>query len=169
MGYNTNQCSEEGTNIKLYFYDDRFENVVEYYELTEEQLRFTGHPKDCIRLSDEDSNRYSILAIEEDKLVTFFVLHKNEGVKPYSNNSNSILLRAFSTDFRQQGRGFAKNALLLLPEFVKANFSEINEIVLAVNIQNEAAQRLYKKCGFVDEGIRKKGKKGELIIMSYYL
>ena len=164
----TNVLWEE-TKMQLYFYDDRFENAVEYYELTEEQLRFTGHPKDCIKLSGEEIDRYSILAIEEDKLVTFFVLHKNEGVKPYSNNNNSILLRAFSTDFRQQGRGFAKKALMLLPEFVKANFSETNEIVLAVNLQNEAAQRLYKKCGFVDEGIRKKGKKGELIIMSYYL
>ena len=136
--------------------------------ITEEQLRFTGHPKDCIKLSNEDSDRYSILAMEEDKLVTFFVLHKNEGVKPYSTNYNSILLRAFSTDFRHQGRGYAKKALMLLPEFVKENFSETNEIVLAVNLKNEAAQGLYKKCGFVDEGVRKMGKKGELIIMSYY-
>ncbi|CAM5221421.1 hypothetical protein UACE39S_03385 [Ureibacillus acetophenoni] len=155
--------------MQLYTYDDRFKNEVEAYELSEEQLRYTGHPKDCIKLSEEDSNRYSILAMEEDELVTFFVLHKNEGVKPYSTNNNSILLRAFSTDFRFQGRGYAKKALTLLPEFVKENFSETNEIVLAVNLQNEPAQRLYKKCGFVDEGVRKMGKKGELIIMSYYL
>ncbi|MGX9134997.1 GNAT family N-acetyltransferase [Rummeliibacillus sp. JY-2-4R] len=155
--------------MQLNFYDDRFKNAVEYYGLTEEQLRFTGHPNDCIKLSDEDSDRYSILAIEEDKLVTFFVLHKNEGVKPYSDNNNSILLRAFSTDSRQQGRGYAKKALKILPEFVKEKFSNINEIVLAVNRKNEAAQGLYKKCGFVDEGVRKIGKKGELIIMSYHL
>ncbi|ETI66427.1 GNAT family N-acetyltransferase [Neobacillus vireti] len=155
--------------MQLYIYDDSFKNKIEYYELTEEQLRSTGHPKDCIKLSNEDSDRYSILAIEEDKLVNFFVLHKNEGVKPYSSNNNSILLRAFSTDFRHQGRGYAKKSLMLLPEFVKENFSETNEIVLAVNLKNEAAQGLYKKCGFVDEGVRKMGKKGELIIMSYYL
>lgn len=155
--------------MQLYIYDDSFKNEIEYYELTEEQLRYTGHPKDCIKLLNEDSDRYSILAIEEDKLVTFFVLHKNEGVKPYSTNNNSILLRAFSTDFRHQGRGYAKKSLMLLPEFVKENFSETNEIVLAVNLKNEAAQGLYKKCGFVDEVVRKMGKKGELIIMSYYL
>ena len=43
----TNVLWEE-TEMQLYFYDDRFENAVEDYELTEEQLRFTGHPKDCI-------------------------------------------------------------------------------------------------------------------------
>ncbi|WP_316572409.1 GNAT family N-acetyltransferase [Neobacillus sp. YIM B06451] len=155
--------------MQLYLYDDRFKNAIEYYELTEEQLRYTGHPIECIKLSNEDSERYSILAMEEDKLVTFFVLHKNEGVKPYSNNNNSILLRAFSTDARYQGKGYAKKALILLPEFVKENFSETNEIVLAVNLKNEAAQGLYKKCGYVDEGVRKMGKKGELIIMSFHL
>jgi RimJ/RimL family protein N-acetyltransferase len=107
--------------------------------------------------------------MEKGKLVTFFVLHKNEGVKPYSNNIHAILLRAFSTDFRYQGMGYAKKALMLLPPFVKVNFKEINEIVLAVNVQNVVAQKLYQKCGFIDNGVRKMGKKGELIIMSYYL
>ena len=159
----------EESKMQLYFYEDRFKNVIKQYELTEDQLRYTGEPKDCIELSSEDSERYSILAIEEDTLVTFFVLHKNEGVKPYSNNHHSILLRAFSTDFRYQGKGYAKKSLMLLPEFIKENLSGINEIVLAVNLKNEVAQGLYKKCGFVDEGVRRMGKKGELIIMSYHL
>jgi RimJ/RimL family protein N-acetyltransferase len=156
-------------NMELYFYEDRFAMEIEHYKLTDEQLRYTGHPKECIHLSKVDPDRYSILAIVEGKLVTFFVLHKNEGVKPYSNNNHSILLRAFSTDFRYQGNGYAKKALMLLPQFVRENFKEMNEIVLAVNIQNVKAQELYKKCGFIDNGVRKMGRKGELMIMSYYL
>ncbi|MFP7300389.1 GNAT family N-acetyltransferase [Neobacillus niacini] len=155
--------------MQLYFYEDRFYKAIQNYSLTEDQLRFTGQPKDCIELSKEDSDRFSILAMEEDQLVTFFDLHKNEGVKPYSTNHYSILLRAFSTDSRNQGRGYAKQALMLLTAFVKQNFSGINEIVLAVNLKNVAAQGLYKKCGFVDEGVRKMGSKGELIMMSYHL
>lgn len=152
--------------MQLYIYDDRFENAIKNYKLTEEQLRYTVQPKDCIKLSKEDAERYSILAMVDDKLVTFFVLHSNEGVKPYTNNNNSILLRAFSTNSRDQGKGYAKKALMLLH---KEHFSETNEIVLAVNLKNEAAQGLYKKCGFVDEGVRTVGKKGELIIMSCHL
>jgi RimJ/RimL family protein N-acetyltransferase len=155
--------------MQLYFYNDSFNHLIEQYKLTEEQLRFTSTPNECIKLSNEDINRHSILALENDKLVTFFVLHRNDGVKPYTDNEKSILIRAFSTDFRHQGNGYAKKTLMLLPDFVKKNFRDINEIVLAVNIKNEVAQGLYKKCGYIDEGARKMGKKGELIIMSYYL
>ncbi|WP_066250543.1 GNAT family N-acetyltransferase [Neobacillus drentensis] len=155
--------------MELYFYEEGYKNDIEQYQLTEEQLRFTGKPTECINLSNEDQDRFSILAMDQEHLVTFFDLHKNEGVKPFSNNDSSILLRAFSTDFRYQGKGYAKNALLQLPSFVKEHFNETNEIVLAVNLQNTAAQELYKKCGFIDEGERRMGKKGELIIMSYHL
>lgn len=155
--------------MQLYFYDKEFDHAIERYTLSEEQLQFTGTPIESIKLSNKDSSRYSILAIEGDQLVTFFVLHKNEGVKPYSNNQGAILIRAFSTDFHHQGKGYAKQALMLLPEFVRRNFDGINEIVLAVNLKNKAAQGLYKKCGYIDEGERKMGKKGELIIMSHYL
>jgi RimJ/RimL family protein N-acetyltransferase len=156
-------------SMQLYFYEERYKHDIEQYQLSEEQLRFTGTPTECIKLSNEDPDRYSILAMDQDNLVTFFDLHKNDGVKPYSNNDRSILLRAFSTDFRYQGMGYAKNVLLQLPSFVKEHFNETNEIVLAVNLQNTVAQGLYKKCGFIDEGERRMGKKGELIIMSYRL
>jgi RimJ/RimL family protein N-acetyltransferase len=45
----------------------------------------------------------------------------------------------------------------------------MTEIILAVNVKNLAAQSLYKKCGFVDDGERRMGAKGELVIMSYSL
>ena len=156
-------------NMQLYFYNEGFRNEIEQYALTEEQLRFTGTPVDGIKLSSEDSDRHPILAMEGDTLVNFFVLHKNEGVKPYSDNQHAILIRAFSTDSRHQGKGYAYSALTTLPNFVREHFRETNEIVLAVNLQNEVAQRLYKKCGYIDEGQRRMGKKGELIIMSYNL
>ncbi|MEK5393287.1 GNAT family protein [Margalitia sp. FSL K6-0131] len=155
--------------MEFHYYNERYKNLIEQYTLSEEQLCFTATPKDCVELSKKDPERYSILAIEGEQLVTFFVLHKNEGVKPYSNNKHAILLRAFSTDFHHQGKGYAKQALMLLPEIVRSHFPEMNEIVLAVNLKNEVAQGLYKKCGFVDEGVRMMGEKGELIIMSYHL
>src|SRR6476660_1543258 len=105
--------------MQLYLYEESYKHLIEQYQLTEEQLRFTGKPTDCIELSNEDVDRHSILAIEDGKLVTFFVLHRNEGVKPYTDNKNSILIRSFSTDFRHQGNGYAKKALLLVPDFVK--------------------------------------------------
>lgn len=155
--------------MQLLFYNNKFEDAIERYVLSAEQLQFTVTPKESIKLSNGDPSRYSILVVDGAQLVTFFSLHKNDGVKPYSNNEKAILLRSFSTDLHHQGKGYAKQALMLLPEFVKRNFAGINEIVLAVNLKNEVAQCLYKKCGYIDEGKRKMGEKGELIIMSHYL
>lgn len=155
--------------MELNFYTNQCQHLIENYELTEEQLRFTGIPRECIKLCEKDPDRFSILAIDNDQLVTFFNLHRNEGVKPYSQNRHAILLRAFSTDARHQGKGYAKRALKLLPQFVNKEFPYVDEIVLAVNIANSAAQSLYKKCGYMDKGVRKMGEKGELIVMSHYL
>lgn len=155
--------------MELFLYEEKFKNEIEGYFLTVEQLQFTGTPKECVELSKMDSDRHSILAIQDQELVTFFVLHEKEGVKPYSENNKAMLLRAFSTDYRHQGNSYAKKALLCLPDFVRKQFPHINEIVLAVNVKNVAAQSLYEKCGFVDKGDRKMGKKGELMILSLEL
>lgn len=155
--------------MKLHFYNHEFDKLIEDYTLTDEQLRFTGTPKDAIDLSNAEQDRYSILAVKNEQLVTFFSLHKGEGVKPFSQNDNAILIRSFSTDFHQQGKGYGKKALMLTPEFVKSHFIGIDEIVLAVNVKNEIAQALYKKCGYIDGGVRVMGRSGELIVMSYHL
>lgn len=155
--------------MELVFYEEKFLELVEDYLLTEEQLNYTDTPQACVEKQKMDSSRHSILAMENDQLVTFFTLHEKDGVKPYSENAAAILLRAFSTDFRHVGQGYAQKSLKLLPAFVEAHFPNVNEIVLAVNATNSAAQYLYEKCGFVDEGVRTMGKKGELLIMSLHL
>ena len=74
-----------------------------------------------------------------------------------------------STAFHYQGKGYAKKALLELPNFLKTNFKGIDENSVAVNHQNKVAQGLYKNCGFIESGLRKMGRKGEVIIMSCQL
>lgn len=155
--------------MKLHFYNPKFEKLIEKYTLTDEQLRFTGTPKDAIELSNAEQDRYSILAVENEQVVTFFSLHKGEGVRPFSPNDNAILIRSFSTDFHLQGKGYGKNALMLVPELITSHFIGIDEIVLAVNVKNEIAQALYKNCGYIDKGVREMGRTGELIVMSYHL
>lgn len=152
--------------MELHKYNETYKVATENYTLTEDQLYFTDTPKEAIALAAEDPDRHPILAIKDGLLVTFFVLHKNEGVKPYSDNEQAILVRTFSTCSYHLGKGFGTEALLALPQYLKTNYPGINEIVLAVNYRNEAAQGLYKKCGFIDTGLRSMGKKGELIVMS---
>lgn len=155
--------------MKLHFYQPEHAKLIEAYTLTEEQLQFTGNPKDSIEFSQLETNHYPILTLNNEQLVTFFALHTCEGVKPYSANANAILIRTFSTDFYHQRKGYARKALSLVPAFVTEHFSGIDEVVLAVNARNKSAQALYTQCGFVDEGVRAMGLRGELIVLSYYL
>ncbi|KOS64468.1 GNAT family N-acetyltransferase [Lysinibacillus agricola] len=155
--------------MRLKFYEEKDDHLIERYTITEAQLRYTMSPKESIELVKQDKNRHAILVLDKDKFVIFFVLHEKEGVKPYSSNEQAILIRAFSTDFYEQGKGYAKAALQLLPDFVVEHFPHINELVLGVNLPNTAAQSLYKKCGFVDEGRRAKGINDELKVISYYI
>ncbi|MFJ7405805.1 MULTISPECIES: GNAT family N-acetyltransferase [unclassified Lysinibacillus] len=155
--------------MRLKFYEVSDHPLIEQYTLTKEQLRYTMSPQASMELVKTDESRHAVLAMKEGKLVTFFVLHEKEGVKPYTGNNQALLIRAFSTDVNEQGKGYATEALQLLPSFVQQYFPTINELVLGVNFPNIAAQALYKKCGFVDEGINAVGINDELKVMSYYL
>ncbi len=77
-----------------------------------------------------------------------------------------MLLTSLSVNHAHQGKGYAKQGMLLLKSFVKAEFPTCNEIVLAVNHKNVPAQKLYKKVGFKDTGKRKMGPIGEQLILS---
>ncbi|MEK4229605.1 GNAT family N-acetyltransferase [Solibacillus sp. FSL H8-0538] len=155
--------------MELVFYNETLRTAIESYTLTEEQLQFTISPMEALKLVKKDADRFPILAMEQEKLVTFFILHKKGGVKEFSDNPHAILLRSFSTDFHEQGKGFARQSLMQLPEFMKIHFPEINEIVLCVNSGNAVARRLYEKCGYIDTEERRNGRWGELIVMSYCL
>lgn len=153
--------------MQFVFFNETYQPFIDRYQLVESQLRFTNHPQAAVKLAS--AIRTPILVLVEGKLVTYFDLHREEGVAPYSDNPHAILLRAFSTDVLEQGKGYAKQALQQLPGFVKKHFPTINEIVLAVNTENVVAQGLYKKCGFINYGERREGRMGEMIVMSYAL
>ncbi|MFP7478410.1 GNAT family N-acetyltransferase [Terribacillus saccharophilus] len=155
--------------MELIRFQEKHATGMDTYTLSEEQLRFTAHPSDSIPLCRAEPNRHAILGMDDDCLVTYFVLHEQEGVMPYSDNARAILLRTLSTDYNQLGKGYGKAALQQLPDFVQLHFPHIDEIVLAVNVANELARKIYVKYGYQDTGRRVVGSKGILIVMSYPL
>lgn len=155
--------------MELYLYHPKFNDLIQNYYLPEEQLYYSATPKESIEMSKGDKDRFPVLGIDNNELVVFFILHENDGVRPYSSKENAILLRSFSTNYKHQGQGYAKQSLQQLPDFIRVHLPHIDTIILAVNVNNTAAQSLYKKCGYIDEGVRVEGEKGELIVMNYYL
>lgn len=100
----------------------------------------------------------------------FFILHTGEGIADFfPDYADAVLLRAFLMDHASQGRGFAKAAMLLLPDLVRRHYPEARQIVLAVNECNTAASQLYLGAGFQDHGLRRSGSKGTQLILQYRL
>lgn len=155
--------------MELVKYNAQYDNLINDYYLPEKQVYYSAMPAEAVEISKNNNDRHTILGMDDGELVTFFILHENEAVKPYSDNPNDILLRSFSTNFKHQGKGYARETLELLPQFMKGNLPYIEAVVLGVNVKNTAAQALYKKCGYVDEGNCVMGSKGEMIVMKYYL
>jgi RimJ/RimL family protein N-acetyltransferase len=160
---------EKSEQVQLCFYGPEHDAALQTFYLPAEQKKFTALPTEVIDLSIQDENRYPVVILNRDTPVGFFVLHDGKDIQTFTNNPNAMLLQAFSINYIHQGKGYAKKALQLLPEFVMKHFPYINEIVLAVNEKNIAARQLYEKSGFEDRGLRRLGKIGRQLILHYPL
>ena len=154
-------CSEP---IQLQLYRKKTHGDLSTYYLPEEQRAFTASPVKALSACKLDQERTPIVITRGNDPVGFFVLHYGGNIKPYSENPDAILLRAFSIDYHHQRKGYARSALRQLPDFVRHHFPFIKEIVLAVNFNNLTAKSLYEKMGYKEMGIRE-GKKGLQYLM----
>ncbi|KHF39290.1 GNAT family N-acetyltransferase [Halalkalibacter okhensis] len=148
--------------IKLKHFSNEYLDELNSFKLPKEQIQFTSLPN---RYHEETEGQYRIVIMNDTEPVGFFLLHSTERVREYSDNAQAMLLTSLSINQADQGKGYAKQAMLLLNDFVAAEFPYCNEIVLAVNHKNTAAQKLYAKVGFEDTGKRKDGPIGEQFIM----
>ncbi|MBT2691666.1 GNAT family protein [Bacillus sp. ISL-55] len=150
--------------VTLVPYKPEYKERLSNYSLSVEQQRYTAFPVDALQLCESEPDRHPIVILYGNQPAGFFVLHGWEGVKAFSENKKAILLRAYSINAEIQGKGIASQSIRLLNPFVKEHFSEVNEVILAVNHGNIVAQSVYKKGGFVDKGIRAMGREGEMFI-----
>ncbi|MBC5638754.1 GNAT family N-acetyltransferase [Ornithinibacillus sp. BX22] len=149
--------------VKLEHFSNEHMKELATFELPEEQAQFTALPSKY-KVVKEGQHRIVLLC--GNKPVGFFLLHSTDRIKEYSNNPNAMLLTTLSVNYAEQGKGYAKQAMLLLRDFVKSEFPSCDEIVLAVNHKNFPAQKLYSKVGFKDTGRRKIGRIGEQFIFN---
>jgi RimJ/RimL family protein N-acetyltransferase len=154
-------------SVKLMFFEHEHIEELMVFQLPENQIKFSALPVDALKMCEEDAGRYPIVILNEGKAVGFFVLHKGEKIKDYTSNPSAMVVRALSINHSEQGRGFAKSAMMQLPQFVRQNFPEISELILSVNFKNETARQLYLKAGFQDRGEIKDGPVGPQHVLHY--
>ena len=155
--------------VKLTIYKDSYRKSLENYPLSEENLSFTGHPLELLDRAEINGTYTPIIIKEDDQVAGFFVLDTGVDKFHYTDNVESILLRGYSIHPNYQGRGIAIKSMKLLRAFVDKHFPNVKRIVLGVNEANKAAQAVYAKSGFIDEGRRFNGRSGIQIAMSFPL
>lgn len=149
--------------LRIVEYGQQFEKQIRDYKL--QDVTFTGLPQDAITRSKTDLTYHPLLAITSEGAVpTFFVLDYGEDKFRYTDSPRSLLLRSFSTDDRYARKGYALEALILLPTYVSSKFPSVLEVVLGVNRKNIPAQQLYEKAGFNKQSHIYVGRRGEQLI-----
>ncbi len=148
--------------ITLVPYQASYFDALVSYDLDAQQANFALTPKQILSnptiLANPLRKQYCILYHENP--IGFFSLDLSDDRLIYTSNKPSILLRALSINPQFQGKGIAKAALLILPDFVQQHYPDINELVFGVNYENTVAYHLYLKTGYRDSGRTYQGVKG---------
>ncbi|WP_273130816.1 GNAT family N-acetyltransferase [Bacillus weihaiensis] len=147
-------------NVQLISYNESYLHELSSFSLPEDQVIFTALPLQKLNNTANSSEISHMIILADEKPVGFFSLEEGEKRDKYTTNKKAKLLTAFSINFEDQGKGFAKKSLRLLPAFLYEQFTEINEVVLGVNKRNIAAKSLYLSSGFKDLGEVYEGLKG---------
>lgn len=117
--------------------------------VVEEQKKFVGSIEDILANANAQIRPHVILV--DNNIVGFFLIDTSYSkTYDFASQSHSIGLRSFFISKEHQGNGYAKQAILALPNYLSEAYPHHSKIFLTVNCQNPIAKDLYLKGGFED-------------------
>ncbi len=148
-----------------FFKEEDFPGVK--YTLDEIQSKYTSTAEFAFqRMAERNTGQeFPITIFYNEKPAGFFVLDFGEDKFDLTDNPNSTLLRSLSVNPEMQGKGIGKAAMLGVDDFIRKNFKDCDEVVLAVNQNNISAYELYLKVGYHYEGKTRIGRSGPQYLM----
>lgn len=137
------------------------------YELDESQLQFTATAPQALQSISErdDDDAFPITILEDHVIAGFFVLDFGKDKFELTDNDHAVLVRSLSVNPEMQGKGLGRIAMMNLDDFIRNNFKDCNEIVLAVNQKNDLAYHIYLKAGYIFDGKTRIGRSGPQYLM----
>ncbi|PWN64981.1 GNAT family N-acetyltransferase [Chryseobacterium phosphatilyticum] len=137
------------------------------YALDENQSQFAATVERALLNIErrEDNDAFPITIMKDNTPAGFFVLDFGEDKFELTDNKDSVLVRSLSVNPEMQGTGIGKGAMMKVDDFVRENFQNCNEIVLAVNQRNESAYHIYLENGYIYEGKTRIGRSGPQYLM----
>jgi len=134
--------------IKIERLEDHHIEKVKTVKISEEQIKFAGTPTAFLKDGSETVHLHVV--VNNGDVVGFFKIDTGYAENYSFCEPDSLGLRAFVIDSRQQGKGLGTKAMLALNPYLQSNYSDYTSIYLTVNCKNPAAVRVYEKAGFVD-------------------
>ncbi|OIQ33982.1 MAG: hypothetical protein BM559_08870 [Roseobacter sp. MedPE-SWchi] len=120
--------------------------LVRHIEVEPDQSLFCGTVKQAFDSAEDGVDFHAIFLHET--AIGFFRIDRTHGLA----RSSELGLRGFMIDRRHQNKGYANQALLALPAYLKTQYPESSGLVLTVDQQNLLAIHLYRRTGFDDLG-----------------
>lgn len=157
------------TSIKVRRFDDADLQTINQYTLPDEQAIYTSVPSLIVETFQSDKCNQPFVICSEGHVVGWFALYTDQTGNIYTDNEKAILLKSLSIDVRHQKKGYALEALRILPALVKEQYKDKDEIILTVHDTNMAAINLYKKAGFTYENEDYDGEYGIEMIFHHRL
>lgn len=113
-------------------YNDEHYEALTSYILDETQSQFSLVPREILDNSEimENKRRFQYTILHESNVAGFFSLDFSADLQNYSDSANAVLLRALSMNPEFQGKGIAKSAMIMLPDFVKNIFLRLRKLYL---------------------------------------
>jgi len=96
---------------------------------------------------DGDQVCYLPFAVYNGDAMVGFIMHAYE-----EGTTDMYWINGFLIDKAHQGKGYGKAALAEMVRYIFNRFPQSAEVRLTVNVENHAAQHLYKSFGFIDSG-----------------
>lgn len=114
----------------------------------EKQSRFIETNAESLREMIEDTkyNWQSFAFYEGERAVGFMMVGAENQTERY------VWLDRFMIDHNEQGKGVGTKCLRIAVEFIQTEY-DVDDIILSLHQENEAAKRFYAKNGFVDSGL----------------
>lgn len=164
------------SNIVLERYEDRHTASLLSYQLPPDQALFTALPakvfeRIAARNAQGDFSGIPVSILSGEQPIGLFVLDSGADLNLWTENRHAVFLRSLSINPAFQGQGIGTLVMQYLPEFIAGHIPElsVNEIVLGVNRENKAAQKLYSRIGFKEYGFNMNPPFVGQIIMKWHL
>lgn len=129
--------------------DSTMEISFNHYQLTLKQMLYAAHPRYVI--NRQRSNYFPFIIVKDDEIIGAFALERGDILIPINAPTTAICLRDLSFDRPHQKKGYFKQVIKAVEQYINRQDSSITDLYVMVNVHNDDAYYAFIRAGFKDQ------------------